>query len=215
MPDPQRVAKWNRWIEQIEGELVHLLASRKIYMGYGNMVRANKTVQSDGVTFHNWVVDNYVTFVSMAIRRQLDTDSDSISLARLVTDIKNNPESMARANHVAFYTKMPFGIGNAQGNQAFTEHAGAGEHIDPAIAEADLVKLQEASRAVELLANRRIAHKSTRSTPTITFDDVDECIETIKVIAQKYILLLSAAHNLLEPTMPDWQNVFLRKWINK
>lgn len=128
MPDPQCVAKWNRWIEQIEHEMVSLLASRKIYKGYGDIVRPNTSINTGkGVTFHNWIVDNYVTYVAMAIRRQMDNDGDTISLARLINDIKDNPDSLSRKEHVAMYANMPFGVGGSQGNATFTEYAGAGE----------------------------------------------------------------------------------------
>lgn len=213
MRDNQKVAKWNRWIEQIENEIVYILSSRILYKGYGDIVRANEGVLDEGAVFHNWIVDNYVTFVAMAVRRQLDTDKDSISLVRLLTDIKNNPKSLTREAHVAFYIALPMDIGRAHGNRCFTENAGSGDFIDSAIVEADLIKLREASKKIGQLATRKIAHKSTKTIPSMTFNEVDECIEVIKTITRRYILLLRAADNILEPMMPDWQNIFTQKWI--
>jgi hypothetical protein len=209
-PDPQRLAKWQRWQRQIEHELISLLGSRQIYKSYGEIVTKNEAVQKGGPLFHNWIVDNYVTYVAMAIRRQADTDSDSVSLARLISDIRDHPESMTRATHVAFYKNF---IIEGYGDQMFTEHAGPGDFMDPTIAKKDLAELQEVSRSVNQLASRTIAHKSTRAVPKLTFNDIDACIEAIKKIAQKYILLLSAAHNVLEPVMDDWQTIFTMKWI--
>jgi len=209
-PDPQRLAKWQRWQGQIEHELVSLLGSRQIYKSYGEIVTGNEAVQKGGPLFHNWIVDNYVTYVAMAIRRQADTDSDSVSLARLISDIRDHPESMTRVAHVAFYENF---IVEGYGDRAFTANAGPGDYIDPTIAEKDLEELREVSLSVSQLASRTIAHKSTRQVPELTFNDIDECIEVIKKIAQKYILLLSAAHNVLEPVMDDWQTIFTMKWI--
>lgn len=212
-PDPQRLAKWQRWRKQIESELIHLLGSRQIYKTYGEMVMNNEAVQKGGPLFHNWIVDNYVTFVAMSIRRQADTDDDVVSLARLIADIRDNPESLTREGHVFRYKNMPLGLGPGIGDQTFTENAGAGEHIDPLFADKDLEKLKQASRKVNLLANRTIAHKSRKAVPKLTFNDVDEAIEAIKEIAQKYILLLTAGHNVLEPVMDDWQEIFTKKWL--
>ena len=128
----------------------------------------------------------------------------------MISDIHDHPESMTRATHIAFYKNF---IVEGYGDQMFTEHAGPGDFIDPAIAEKDLAELQEVSRSVSQLASRTIAHKSTRAVPKLTFNDIDACIEAIKKIAQKYILLLSATHNVLEPVMDDWQTIFTMKWI--
>ena len=213
--DPQKIDKWKRWVEQIESDLVHLLGSRQVYKSYGEIVRGNETVLKGGPAFHNWITDNYVTFVAMSIRRQTDTDNDVISLARLISDIRDNPESLRRDWHISFYKNMAFGVGNSVGNDTFTKNAGTGDYMDASIAQNDLDNLMTISQKVGKLANRKIAHKTTKAIPQLTFDDVDECIEGIKEIAQKYILLLTTAFNVLEPIMDDWQGIFTMKWIER
>ena len=215
MFDRQKVSKWNRWIEQIETDIVQLLSSRMLYKCYGDIVRSNADVMNDGAFFHNWIVDNYVTYVSMAIRNQLDNDGDSISLVRLMRDIKDNPESLARNEYIALYISLPVDIATSEGNRCFNENAGEGDYIDPMIIESDLAILFEASKNISNLASRRVAHHSSRAVPSMTFDEVDSCIEIIKTIARKYILLLKASDNILEPITPEWRNIFTKKWIDE
>lgn len=211
--DPQKAAKWLRWLDQIESDLIQLLGSRQIYRGYGEIVTGNPAILKGGPLFHNWVSENYVAHMALAIRRQSDLDSDTVSLARLIADIRDNPDSLTRSDHIAHYTNMPMGMGPGIGDQTFTENAGTGAYIDPAIAEQDLNHLCAVSLDVGQMANRTIAHRSTRQAPRLTFNDVDNNIEEIKVIARKYVLLLRAADNQLEPVMEDWQSIFYEKWI--
>jgi len=195
--------------------MINLLSARQIYKGYGEIVVANPEVQTLGATFHSFVVDGYVTQISMAVRRQLDTDPDTMSLAHLITEIRDNPGSITRSDYVARYTDMPIGIGEAIGSQHFDELAGPGEDFDPAIAHADFDTLKEASRKLKSLADRKIAHRSKQPSPKLTFDEVDQCIEVIKKLAQKYITLLTGGHLELEPVLLDWQEAFTKKWITK
>lgn len=210
--DKQKIAKWQRWQEQIENDVVYLLASRKIYKSYGEIVNNNSSVQSDGALFHGWIKDNYVTFVAMSIRRQLDVDKDVISLSRLLADIVSNPESLSRKWHDSLYSGF---VVSGFGDQMFNESAGTGDYIDLAIVEKDLSELKTAGENIKSLADRSIAHKTVKKKPQLTFDDVDKCIETIKVITAKYRLLLTAKGGELEPTMADWQNIFTQRWISR
>lgn len=213
MPNNQKIEKWERWIEHIQDDVIYLLGSRQTYKSYGEIVRSNQEIMKDGPSLHSWVRSNYVTFVSMAIRRQLDTDSDSISLARIIADIRDNPGDLTRADFVARYAGMAFGVGPSLGNKDFTDNAGSGTFMDATIAQADFDRLQTAAQDVSRLATRTIAHRTTKNVPTLTFDEVDKCIETIKDVTQKYVLLLTASHNVMEPIMQDWSGIFREKWI--
>lgn len=214
MNNLQKTEKWKKDIKQIENSLISMLVSRKIFIDYNKMILGNVEIYNgEGIIFHNWIVDNYITSVTMAIRRQLDTDSDVVSLKRLITEIKVSPESLSRQSHISMYDSMPLGIGKSQGNQTFTKYAGKGSYFDSTIADSDLLQLEEVGKRIYLLANREFAHNSTRNKPTVTFNDVDECFNSLKAIAQKYILILTASHIELDPIMPYWQYIFTQKWV--
>lgn len=211
--DKQKLEKWNRWIGQIQADIISLLSARQIYKGYVEIVIANSYVQANGATFHSFVIDGYVTQISMAVRRQLDTDPDTISLAHLITEIRDNPATITRSDYVTRYLDMPMGIGESIGNQHFTELAGDSDIFNSTIAQTDLNTLKEASSKIRSLADRKIAHRSKQPISKTTFKETDECIEVIKKLTQKYITLLTGGHNVLEPILLDWQNVFTKKWI--
>lgn len=198
----------------ITSDFEHLLASRQIYDQYRSMVSNNQSVMDSGAIFHNWLRDNYVTFVAMSIRRQTDLDRDVISLAKLITDIQNNPQDLTRKWHRGLYgSDLPDVVKDSMANDAFTENAGEGQYFDPKIAASDLEILKKVSGAITALADREIAHRSKNSRPALTFNDVDACMDAFKEIIQRYILLLTAGFNLLEPVIDDWQNAFTTPWI--
>ena len=87
--------KWNKWVGLIHEDAEKLLVNREIYKRYLEIVKKNKEIQSPS-DFHVWVRENYVASVVTAIRRQLDTRKDVISLMRLLIEIKNHNQILSR-----------------------------------------------------------------------------------------------------------------------
>lgn len=208
---------WTQQIQKITEELENLLMHRQIYRHYGEIVNSNKSIGSEGAIFHNWIKTNYVTFVSMSIRRQMDMGADVVSLVKLINAIRQNPAEITRDWYRSLYTNEPLtgnGIAAGMADQFFNETAGNGDTFDPAIAQRDLATLTEIGKDVKLLATRTIAHNIDEEVPKLTFDQADQCIDKFREITSKYILLLTAAGNDLEPVIADdWQNVFTKVWI--
>ncbi len=216
MVSTDKMTKWLKWIGAIENDMIQVLSSRQFYKEYGRIVSSNNSINTEGSLFHRWVIDNYVTYVAMAIRRQLDDYNDVISLKRLVQDIANNPNDISRSEHVKLFSSLPPLVdGNTQGNQSFDKLAGSGQYFDPQIAVDDLSLLENDGISIMQLVNRKFAHNSKNQSPIMTFDDVDEVIETLKSLVQKYMLLITATHSTLEPVIgQDWQDIFTKAWIN-
>lgn len=213
-----KITSWLEWQEKIMQDMIRLHGSRQIYKNYVGILDQNPAIATEGVVFHNWIVDNWITFTAMTIRRQADKNpkyDDTISLAKLIEDIAANPEVLTREYHISLYEKPDDDFWKGMASNSFTEHAGSGEFFDPEIANADLKKLDAVSLKVRQLATRSIAHSSTKPMPTITFDEVHACIDTFRELLQRYVLLLTAGWNLVDPVMDDWQEIFTRPWIAK
>lgn len=212
-----RPSDWVVWQKVITDDLIRLHSHRQIYNEYVRIIQQNKSVMNDGVIFHNWVVDNYVTFVAMTIRRQADNNakySDVISLAKLISDITKHPKDLTRSWYVGLWTKgVPDSFQEGQANQTFTSNAGSGEYFDSAIGFSDLARLTAASSKIKRLATLSIAHNTKKLLPKVTFDEVNACIDMFRELVQKYILLLTASSNAIEPVIDDWQNIFTKKWV--
>jgi len=192
--------------------------SREIYNDYLNIIIQNKEIESEGVLFHNWVIDNYVTFVAMAIRRQVennDRHQDVISLAKLIGDISKHSEKLSRKWYISLYTKEPSDYWKCVADESFTNLAGNGSYFDSQIAIRDLAKLSDASKKITNLATLSIAHYTEKSLPILTFDEVNCCIDIFRELMQKYILLLTASDNAIVPVIDRWQGIFTKAWISK
>jgi hypothetical protein len=213
-PNKHKLDEWIRWVDRIETDLIHLLGSRQIYKRYIEIVQANDKVRRQGTIFHDWVIHNYVTYVAMSIRRQLDENGDVISLAKLIREIKVNPENVTKEWHRTLYTNS-LAIEHGIPDSTFEHCAGKGESFDSRIAEADLQDLLKLSQNIRKLANREVAHRSKNKSPTkVTFQEVDDCINKLKELARKYILLFTAASNEMEPAILDnWESIFNRPWF--
>lgn len=208
--------KWLEWIEQIKDDTEALLINKAIHERYLEIVKANPEIQSPS-DFHEWTVRNYGSFMVMAIRRQLDTDSDVVSLRRLLEELKDNPALLTKKWFRSLYSdldgKLPV-PGEAFADGDFKQHAGQLEHFDPKIAEEDLAKLEELGKNITKFANKKIAH-NTKVQVAVTLNEINTFIEEFEHIVKKYILLFTAAgYDSLTPVWQyDWEEVFTKVWI--
>jgi hypothetical protein len=108
-----------------------------------------------------------------------------ISLASLLAEIAAEPERLTRERFVALYESPDF---EPLGQAAFDKHfAGeAGDHIDPAIVQADLDELAQTAESVKRYVDRYIAHSDREGLETLpTFGDIDEAIDAIGGLFRK------------------------------
>ena len=211
----KRLQKWIRWIDQIRIDTENILSNKEIYDQYLGMVKANKNIQSPP-DFHQWISRNYGGYVVMAIRRQLDNDHDVISLKRLLTELKQSPRLLTKQwfkilySNFAKNTPIPL---ESFADRDFEAHAGNLEYFDPAVAEADLLKLEELGKAITHYANKQIAHKTTVKSK-LTFGEINKFLKEFEDIVKKYVLLFTGAGYIsLTPEYGySWLAIFTKAW---
>lgn len=94
--------KWKRWLDKIGQYLGVLLVSYDVHKDIGRIVSKNKKIQSPAL-LHNWTSNNYIHTVYVSIRRLTDKDPRTISLYRLLEDIKKHPKVITRSKYVSGY----------------------------------------------------------------------------------------------------------------
>ena len=189
-----KFTKWIKWVDVIHKDTESILLNKDIHSRYLEIVKANIDIQSPS-DFHEWSIRNYGSYVVMAIRRQLDSDNDVISLKRLLTELKDSPQLLTKKWFRSLYSSsdnnLPIPIESfADGD--FESHAGSMEHFDPAIAEADLLKLETLGKTITHYANKQIAHR-TKVKTSVTFSEINAFLEEFENILKKYILLFTAS----------------------
>lgn len=210
--------KWLRWINQIQSDTETILINKAIHERYLTIVKANSEIQSPS-DFHEWTIRNYGSFMVMAIRRQLDSDSDVVSLRRLLEELRDDPTLLTKAWFRTLYSslddKAPF-PGSAFADRDFENHAGKLEYFDPKIAEADLTRLKELAKSITKFANKKIAH-NTKTQATVSFKEITVFVEEFEKVVKKYILIFTASgYSSLTPVWQyGWDKIFTKPWIKK
>jgi len=210
----QHRAKWRRWIRDLEDPIQDLVISRKLYEDLGEIVKANAAARVPA-DFHVWLAKNYAVSIAVGVRRLLDEDADSLSVARLLTDIRAHNKSITRRSHRHWMRRAPVEVSDAH----FDELAGSGSAFlpkhEPA---ADLSRLKKAGAATIDMVNKRIAHMDidgrTRRRRLPRFKDTYAAIDEIEAVYLKYRALLTgkSSDSLLPVWVYDWTSIFEHPW---
>lgn len=211
-----KLNKWINWINKIRQDTEDMFLNKSIYVRYLEIVKNNKNIQEPS-DFHEWVIRNYGGYIVMAIRRQLDSDNDVISIKRLLKEIKKAPQLITKSWFRTLYSdlviKLPISP-NSIADADFEKSAGKMNYFNPSIAEKDLNKLDTLGKKITHYANKQIAHQ-TKVKARITFKEINNFLDEFEKIVKKYVLIFTASgYSSLIPTFQyDWEEIFTKKWI--
>ena len=177
------------------------------------MISANPKLQKSN-SFYRYFASSFVSHSVIGLRRQIKTDSQSISFAGLLTEMIETPEILSRAYYVSLY------VGSSVENFAnndFDRFSGHGEtHIDANRVSADLKRLRDATKRCEDFADKRLAHRDKRDPKQLpTYNEVNDCIALLDELYVRYHLLFhaQAMTSLLPSWQYDWKEIFRIPWI--
>lgn len=239
--EDQTFDKWRGWLSTIRKDVSDLVIGRHVFWEVQNIIKANPSVQKPS-TFYTWLGAAYVAWGPMGVRRQLDRDKQSISLSRLLREVKQNAHIISRQRFVSIYASKLIGPTPPQVSQSDSERSVASgayalsqaeaehfanscfdkyvapgsKHLRPEQVDKDLCEFLSKSQKVEAFATKKIAHLD-RKPPTElpTFDELDACIELLEQLVLKYEMLFeaSAPASLLPTWQYDWKAIFYEPWI--
>jgi hypothetical protein len=211
MTDDERFTRWGEWIMAIHQEVENAALHRYIRQEVAAIIDANPRIQRPSA-FYEWMAAIYSDSGLMAVRRQLDRDPQSISLARLLSEIRAYPNVVSRQRFVGL-CRLPERKDVA--HREFDELVAPGaQHIDPIAVQSDLDALKTKTRDVERYGTKRVAHFDERAPTSIpTFHELDEAIDLIRALWVKYLLLLRGL-SYREPVWAyDWKAIFREPWV--
>jgi len=156
----------------------------------------------------------YATTTVIGIRRQLDTDKDSVSFARLLKEIQENSEVLSRDRYVALHegSVIPVQIASSH----FDRFAGAGyPYVNSARVDLDLCILKQKAAGIRKFANKRIAHFDRSDFANLpTYAELDDCLDYLEDLLKKYLALFRAEmHSIIPVWQFDWKAIFRVPWI--
>jgi|CXWL01.1.fsa_nt_gi hypothetical protein len=219
MTDDLRFAKWDEWLETIKTEVTSLVVNRHIFWEVGKMIEANSKLQKSS-SFYAWMGNVYVSDAVMGVRRQLDTHKDCISLAKLLREIIATPTVLSRARYLHVYLENSGSDDvrkflEKRANAEFDTFAGKGsDHADVSRVERDSLELQAIGETIKHYGDRKVAHLDrSRIKHLPTFNELNECIDCIERIFEKYMLAFRAISYTTLPTWTyDWKVIFAEAW---
>ena len=216
--DP-KFGKWEKWLEAIYNkDFVEVFFNRHVFREVQGIIKNNPNLENYEPNWFNvFLGQTYFDYAVSAIRRQVKHQKDSISLVGLLEDIIRNPHVLSREVFVERFV----GLRPADEKRAkclFDEKfAGAcAEHIDPIIVCQDLYKLKALSKMVEDFADKRVSHLDRRQPDIPDFNALDDCIDCLAELIQKYYLLVMAVDlggDLWVDFTTDWKGIFHQPWI--
>jgi hypothetical protein len=213
-PD-ETYGRWRDWLgepgeERIWDDIFPMVASRQMWERYIEIVQANPKIQTPG-NFHQWARANYVVSQCLAIRRQVDPDTRTASMRRLLYEIALRPEVLSRERYVSLYAHLDLDLGERD----WQSQMGTADHIDPSVPREDLRNLLELAKPVVRLVNKRIAHRDLEAFENdLTFERMNECIDLLVDLYAKYALFVTATSTAKTVSQPAWDSIFRLPWID-
>jgi AbiU2 len=231
--DP-RIEKWERWFEHgITNDLYTMHLERFAWKRMEEIARENPDLNGTESYLWEFLFDIYAKTQAAAVRRQADTDPQAASLGRLIWEVEKTPDLLTRDWWIGLWKEAEDDAYWKQvAEKAWADQfAGTvGDHMDPAVAAADLAKLRDGSRKVKEYVDQNVAHLDARTLPggggappdapkrkgsELTLNEVHDAIDLIGDLFKKYGNLLTAAAwaDLTPAIQHDWEAVFRVPWI--
>jgi len=217
----QKLNKWLRWLKVVENDIQQMLIHRNIFWEVQKIIRKNRNIQQPS-SFYQYLGVTYVSYITMGIRRQVKIDKQSISFARLLSEIIETPSILSR---VYFRSLYKGSVAEDLADRDFDKFVENGpflkerniDFISSTMVCNDLNELKTTAVKVEEFGDKIIAHRDSKAPKTLpTFDNVDECLDFMDKLYVKYHLLFHAAG--METLMPvyqyDWTEIFLEPWLH-
>jgi hypothetical protein len=184
----------------------------EIWTGYNELLGTMALEARQPGFFHSWAKNNYVTSLALGIRRLCDIDSRTISLARLLGDIAQHPESIKRDVWISIrrgYWR------DDRLNGLWEEWGGdVGTHLDPQVLSRDRERLREGTREIRTYVDRHVAHLDANREEfavELTFDDLHTAFRLVYDTYRRYHGMLTGAA-LADLAMPAWRGIFRIAW---
>jgi len=105
-PDLKKLRRWILELRVIRDEVRSLLLGAKIFWEVQRILEANPSALSHRL-FNDWMMTNHGIATGIGIRRQLDKDSRSVSLKKLLIEIeetlRRSPDLLSRSDFLLTY----------------------------------------------------------------------------------------------------------------
>jgi hypothetical protein len=212
----QRIEKWCRWLDKpIKSGVITLHHHRQIWREIGDIIKKNGNLPDS--VFWQYHRDLYGITQAIGIRRQADLHPDVASLAKLLVEVRDNPDQVTPAFWLSLWEDQDDA---AYARRQWDKNYGGdvGDHLDPAMPAADYKELTAAAASAKDYVDKHVAHADQRPVAagaSVTFAQIDGAIDVLGRLFRRYYALFTAADMYtLEPIIQhDWKAIFRVQWL--
>ncbi len=208
-----RLKKWIRWLKAVHDDIQQLLVKRNIFWEVQDIIKANGELHKPS-SFYSYLGDTYVAYITIGIRRQIKVDNQSISFARLLTELADTPSVLSRKYYVSLYKNS---VVEQFADRDFDRFCGSDKMcISKDMVLADLSELNRVASVVEDFADKRIAHHDKRQPKVLPrFEEVDSSLDALDKLYCKYqsVFHATAMSSLMPVYQYDWKQIFTVPWL--
>jgi hypothetical protein len=204
--------KWRDWAKRIEDDVTsRLVYPRQLFRDFAETVNGNlkHICDYEGGTFCKFVQQCYGSHVAMAIRSHVKCDRDSISLKRLLVQIR---ECANQFTYEFYLRQFPIRPNYVDWQRpTYSQFSKDGKAVSEEIVRIDIEALETLTAQVEGFVDRSLAHLDKRGFQgTVTFGGLDQCVDAFDDLVCKYLkLICGGGPTTLEPTiLDDWKQIF-------
>ena len=208
--DSKTFERWKDWCKQIENDLTKLLHYKQIHDYFFGIVNANldHIEANEGRLFCDFVRECYGYQAAVGIRRHIRSNRDSISLMRLLEQIRESADNFT----YDFYLENYPIVDSEWQRSAFNEFSDDGNVISRSKVECDINKLRDVGDVVANIVDRVIAHLDKRGCPVNgTYNDLADSLDCLNKVTCKYSTLLTSESTIsITPAIQfDWEKIFI------
>jgi hypothetical protein len=185
-----RHQRWCGWLKDIDTDLTDVALARSVWRTINTIVAEHPGMPPS--LLFDAQARNYAAAQAVAVRRQVDHDSHSVTMIRLLEEIRDNTEVLSRQRYVAMF---PWGMQHL-GDSQFNDWAEtSGSCVEAAFVTKDIDTLVGVTDTIRKYVNRHIAHlDERRSRITIpSFNDLDVAIDLLFELFRKYNVVLTGS----------------------
>lgn len=206
----QEAKRWAQWCsdwDAVESEVFTLFHTRWMWCAITSLMNAGLPEGQDRYV-QNYLTRTYVGTVCAAIRREVDSDSRTSSLARCLQVLIDSPHLATRAWFVGEAQQHRGASGSAIHDDEiqrlfdrFSPDGGA--YVDPMVAEAALIKLTASAAPIRKYTNKVLAHrdrdgKAADLTPS--WVAINDALDAVGVTVTDFYSLRHPAQMLAQVT---------------
>jgi hypothetical protein len=205
--------KWGRYFETIKGILASLSIKREIHQAHREALSRNH-VEDDGTgVVHRWMRENYAESMLMSLRRVIDSDHKTLSLVRLLEDIKSKAPEITFDKYAEFGRRAQAPPSDFQQEHLYARFSSDGSTLDDGMISDDIETLKNDNKGIRIYIDKVIAHreKTNRENPgsgprpEAAWEDLDRLFYDIVALFNKYYSLVNPGVHLdfTSPILPS------------